>query len=290
MGSVAVAVVVVSSVAAVLLAAILIKLVAIANALRWAAVHARPYTVAFKANPPRTSADSIALLRAHGSTFFPFGIKDFALRAFNEQRASDSPRMRRIRTTSRVVSSSLFSARRLVWLSIATCLLANLTSSRDHDVVHWLAVATSILSTALVTEALVWYITAQAYAQPFHMLGFGKGSEPGRSARVDEAYVFARLAAFAALTSVIACSTVQRQVGGFEGVTTRGGLVGEMMRLGRFFYLVLTNLTTTGGANINPLSGRASFLVGLVQLQTLLIFVFALTVVGSLVSSRGDAD
>jgi hypothetical protein len=284
----AVIVVILSSVAAVLLAAILLKLVAIANALRWAGTHARAYTVAFKANPPKTPAESIALLQAHGTAFFPFGIKDFRLRRFNEPHVGDSARVRRLRGTCRVMSFWLFNARRLVWLSITTCLIANIALPRSQSLVHWLALATSTLSAALVIEALVWYVTAQAYAQPFHMLGFGVGSRPGRSVRVDEAYVFFRLTAFAALTCIIACSTVQRQVGGFDGATTRGGLPGELIRLGRFFYFVLTNLTTTGGANIDPISGEASFLTGLVQLQTLLIFVFALTVAGSMLSSRDD--
>jgi hypothetical protein len=195
--------------------------IAILNAARWTVQYGAEYGTRFRAEKPVDDQARLALLADSGHWFFPFGIKDYRLRQLYQPHAADPPRRARIRRAVAVTARTLFSARRLVLGSMVILVLCNVSRSVSPPapaVLVLMAFAQLAVSTALVAEAIMWYVVVRSYARPFFMLGFSRAWTLSASEAAEEIWVFARLTGYVLISSVVACSTVQVWFGGFEGV------------------------------------------------------------------------
>lgn len=248
---------------------VIFKLVATVQATRWSMVHTGSYIRAHRDAPPQTEQEAWELLDQHGGDFFPLGLKDRRLRAFNAAAQVTGPDWRH-RVT--VPFAGVFRAQRLQVGAAAVACSVNVFLPDGQWPVVGLSVAVALLSTVLVLEALLWYLVAGGYAQPFHLLDVGSPS------RAAEAGQFFRLTLLAALSSTVATWTVHTQFGGFKEVAAGDGLAADFDRAAQFAYFVLSNFSTTGGSPLVPDGATANALGALVHVQTLLIVTVALTV------------
>lgn len=273
-----------NAVLALVLLCLTLKLIAILNAGRWTVQYGAGYGTRFRAEKPGDDQARLDLLKDSGRWFFPFGIKDYRLRQYYQPHAADSPRRARMRRAVAATARNLFSARRLVIASLVILVLCNMSRSVNPvapALLVFVAFTQLSVSTALVAEAIMWYVVVRSYARPFFMLGFSRTWVLSASEAAEEIRVFARLTAYVLISSVVACSTVQVWFGGFEGVGVASGVAAELNRLAEFAYYALCTMTTTGDSGVKPTTGMASLVGVFLLVQTLFIVLFALSLISS---------
>src|SRR6266545_4372756 len=134
-----------------LLAVVLLKILAVVNAIRWLHTHGPAFAMALAEEPPRTVVDQERLYDRLGADFFPFGVKDYRIRRM--ARSLRGPRGLLVGWPARVFRVLLFNLARLAALTAAYLVVLALS----------LIVATILIATetACATPAMsrspVWH-------------------------------------------------------------------------------------------------------------------------------------
>lgn len=191
----------------VLLPHLIFKCIAVVNATRWVARRGDDYRTLYKKNPPRNDNEKIALLKAAGGDFFPFGSKEYRIRE------------RYLSLISRGGPAAVAGWALRCWETLytapgvvgATVFLIVLPELFTHAGVQprGLALACGFLATAVALatylEALAWYLTVGSYARIYLTLGFHRSSPDNTGENLAELRLYIYLAVAALLGNTVTC-------------------------------------------------------------------------------------
>jgi hypothetical protein len=272
-----------------LLGVLVLKMVAVLNAIRWLHRHGPAYHRLLVANPPAGVADRERLIERHGGSFFPFGVKDYRLRRFlaTTRNGPSGPSWRwAVRPVARVFQSVLF---QFGWLApMCAVALVAAASAPEHLLLlpRWssdaaglllglLLMATTIL---IVVEAVYGYALLGSYGVGFHLLDPAQ-FETGRR-MLRELQVFTGTVMTALLGGVGVVHFTSVRFGGYGQltgeVTAPADIVGRAADSAYYTFIAFL-----GSGEAGPRGVAAKLVVGLLGMEGFALLVLALGVLAS---------
>ncbi|MEG3632457.1 hypothetical protein [Micromonospora palythoicola] len=271
----------------------LLKSVALANAVRWAARKARSYERASRQRPPRDELALADLFERHGGNFFPFGAKWYKIRRIYSPDPLDS-RLTRLRKGVIKLGAKVFiSGAGFILVSYATTITLNALLPNAGIAVSILASALTLwvvmYSMGLLAEAVAWYLVVGRYARSYFTAGV-TGRRPEDGTVLDELIVFITLAVFMVLSLAVSISTLQLRFGGFTGMSRDHGFLAELRRLADSVYYVVANVTTVGDSSVELSAASAKIGATTVLVAGLMLLTFTLALFSSVILDRQLSD
>ncbi|MEU8819405.1 hypothetical protein [Actinoplanes sp. NPDC048796] len=191
----------------VLLPHLALKCVAIINATRWVSRRGDDYRRLYAENPPRSDAEKIALLKATGARFFPFGAKEYRVR---ERYISLIGRTGAAAVLGWALRlwSTFYTAPGVVAAAVVIIAVPELLA-RTETGPRGLALACALLATAVALlaylEALAWYLTVGSYARVYLTLGFHRSLPGSAGENLAELRLYIYLAIATLVSNSLAC-------------------------------------------------------------------------------------
>lgn len=283
----------------VFLLVLLLKLISIANAIRWLKVQGSTYIMEFNGRPPQNPGEFYNLFdKLHGD-FFLFGFKDYRLRRYLNKIRRNSSKWNPIVALVSLFQSLLYRFERLTLITSLYLFLAvpfakaNLfhqVLGQRYTFMALIALAFVLLFGNLVlsVEAVYSYGILGNYAVSFHMLSPTKDKWAGGSSFLLEL----RVLIGQLITTLVAGATAFYVARGLYGAI-EGNIVAfdPLLPLSwvqtyfQCFYFALTTLLTIGYGDIKPATILGQITTFLFQMQG---FALIGIVAGSLFSSRGS--
>jgi len=156
-----------------LLAVVLLKILAVVNAIRWLHTHGPAFAMALAEEPPRTVVDQERLYDRLGADFFPFGVKDYRIRRM--ARSLRGPRGLLVGWPARVFRVLLFNLALLAALTAAYLIvLASAPRIPDvvprpaHDAVALVLALSLIVATILIATETACATPAMSRSPVWH--------------------------------------------------------------------------------------------------------------------------
>ncbi|WP_435210073.1 hypothetical protein [Micromonospora sp. bgisy143] len=271
----------------------LLKSIALTNAVRWAARHARGYERESRLRPPRNDLELAALFERHGGDFFPFGAKWYKIRRRYSLKVTDSKFVRARKGAARLISKIFISGAGFIIVSCASTIALNAAAPEEGAAASGIASGFTLwivlYNMGLLAEAVAWYLAVGRYARSYFTAGV-TGRRPEDGSALDELIVFVSLAVFMVLSLAISVSTLQLRFGGFQGMSKDHGIVAEMRRLADSLYYVVANVTTLGDSSIELTTASAKIGATTVLVAGLLLLTFTLALFSSVVLERQLPD
>ena len=271
-----------------LLLVVLLKAIAVVNAIRWLHSRGPAFAAAVAAEPPETVVDQELLYDRFEAGFFPFGVKDYRVRRMARQ--MQGPRQLLVGLPLRVFQSTLFNLALLA--ALACAYLVALASAPPvpfllpgpvHDTVA-LALALSLIVTTILiaVEAVYSYAVIGSYGQGFHELRPQRRRPERALVREFQVFVGALLAAH--LAGLGAMYLISHRFGGYAKVAvSTPDLAGVSRQALDCSYYTLA--TFVGAGDPEPLTAVGKLASGMVVLQGLAFVVLVLASMFSIVGN-----
>lgn len=280
-----------------LILVLLLKLISIANAIRWLKVQGSTYVFEFNRRGQQNYEELDHLFDNMKCDFFPFGFKDYKLRLYLQNRINNPLKFNLILSCASLFQSLLYRFERLTIIT-ALYLFVAVPFARInllHVVLdnRWTCIMLIILAFFLLLgnlmlsiEAVYSYGIIGSYAVSFHMLSPVKEKWAGGSSFLLEL----RVLVSKLMTTLIAGATAFYVARGLYGALD-GDLVAfdpllPLSWVQTYFqcsYFALTTLLTIGYGDIRPATIFGQVTTFLFQIQG---FALVGIVAGSLFSSR----
>jgi hypothetical protein len=275
-------------VTAVLLAAALLKAIAVGNAVRWLHARGPVFRAALAERRPTTIVEQTRLYDEVGAAFFPFGLKDYRLRRL----LGGARGARRVAVwPARVLSVLLFRVAVLVPVSSGyLVLLASVDVPPLHgganDVLALvLACVLLAITIGLAIEAVYAYAVLGSYGIGFHELRPERRG-PER-ALVREFQVFAGTLMVAYAAGIGATYLVAVRFGGYRRIPVRSGPGAIVEQVIDSAYYAL--LAFSGAGDPEPLGPAGKVVTGAIAVQGMALLLLVLASMLA-IADRGGAD
>jgi hypothetical protein len=269
-----------------LLAVVLLKILAVVNAIRWLHTHGPAFSTALAEEPPRTVVDQERLYDRLWADFFPFGVKDYRIRRM--ARSLRGPRALLVGWPARAFRVVLFNLALLAALTAAYLIvlassprIPDLVPRPAHDAVALVLALSLIVATILIAiEAVYGYAVLGSYGLGFHELR-PERRMPER-ALVREFQVFAGALIAAHLAGVGATYLIAHRFGGYAKIPASTPNLAQIAlhTLDSAYY---TLATFVGTGDPEPLTAPGKMASGLIAAQGLAFLVLVLASMLSIV-------
>ena len=165
-----------------LLLILLLKLIAILNAIMWLVKYGRTYKTDYLSRQlPKTKAQYYRALKRCSGAFFPFGLKDFELHRYIEKTSRKKGVRKNLTVLAHGFQALCFRFNKLILLIAAYLLISSdliifqwfdwpLTKEQHLYVLFVLALIMVIANIFLSVEAIYSYAVLGSYAVSFHLL------------------------------------------------------------------------------------------------------------------------
>lgn len=276
----------------ILLIVLIMKLLAIFNAIRWLNRNGVSYGQHLAQHPPKSQADYYLAFEECNGKFFPFGIKDFRLRRYIEQGKGNKV----LTYGSCFFQEYLFRFNRLIVVIILYLFIMGGLIPLDQVTVfisenfhsfglYLLAVIALGSNFFLSIEAIYSYAILESYAGLFHM----QTVKEGRSLLSDLGIFVWRV-----LTTVGAGATAfyiayikYDALSGHIILRGQDGLWNRLKIYLQCVYFTTTTFATVGYGDIIPQNGKGQLIAFLVEIQSFsLVAIVIAIVIASLLASR----
>jgi hypothetical protein len=273
-----------------LLAVVLLKILAVFNAIRWLHSHGPAFAAALAEQPPQSVVDQERLYDRLGADFFPFGIKDYRIRRM--ARRLRGPRGLLLGWPARVFQVLLFNLALLAVLTAgylialaSTPSLPDLLARPVHDAIALALALSVIVATMLIAvEAVYGYAVLGSYGLGFHELR-PERRVPER-ALVREFQVFAGALIAAHLAGVGAVYLISHRFEGYAKIpaSTPTDLAHTALQVLDCSYYTMA--TFVGAGDPEPLTAAGKMASGLIAAQGLAFLVLVLASMLSIVGNE----
>lgn len=288
-------------VTALILLCLIVKIIAVSNAIRWLVARGRRFKKYLCSHTPRSVEAHYRAIERCGAAFFPFGVKDYIAHKYLVTYQDAIGRRRYVGYVLRVAYCALSRYQFLALLSIVYIFLVRAIGSSRLEVfvpLVWhsrlLYACTSIMlliNALLAVEAVVSLATMGSYAKYFHMLDL---ESKDSSRLLTELRAIFGIFIIALFSGAVAVYLTYVDFDGFKD-NVEGALLpheprGLVVSLGLFFqsaYFTMTTLATVGFGDIVPTGLLGQLVTFLIELQGVSLFVFA---VASLFSCVQETD
>jgi len=272
-----------------LLVVVLLKILAVVNAIRWLHSHGPEFATALADQHPRTAVDQERLYDHLGAAFLPFGVKDYRIRRMT--RGLRGSRQLLVGWPARIFRATPFNLAVLAGLTAAYLIvlasaprIPHLLSRSAHDSVALVLALSLIVATILIAvEAVYSYAVIGSYGQSFHELR-PERRQPDRIL-VREFQVFAGALIAAHLAGVGAMYFIGHRFGGYTKIAmpTPDPAQAALQTLDCSYY---TLATFAGAGDPEPLTAAGKVASGLVAVQGLAFLVLVLASMLSIVGNE----